>query len=58
MNDEIKNKIKRRDIFYKQLKKYKLNLTEFDAMSELTSEFFLNYLSEKRKILFSTSLKS
>ena len=27
MNDEIKNKIKRRRIFYQQLKKYKLNLT-------------------------------
>ena len=38
MNDEIKNKIKKRDIFCQQLKKYKLNLTDFDVMNELTSE--------------------
>ena len=38
MNNEIKNKIKKRDIFYQQLKKYKLNLTDFDVMNELTSE--------------------
>ena len=31
MNDEIRNKIKRRDMFYHQLKKYKLNLTYFDV---------------------------
>ena len=38
MNDEIRNKIKRRDMFYQQLKKYKLNLTDFDVMNELTLE--------------------
>ena len=52
MNDEIKKKIKRRDIFYKQLKKYKLNLTEFDAMSELTSEFFSIIYQRREKYYF------
>ena len=56
MNDAIKNKIEKRDIFYQQLKKYKLNLTDFDVMNELTSDFF-NYFSEKRRILFLTCQK-
>ena len=38
MNDEIRNKIKRRDMFYQQLKKYKLNVTDVDVMNELTPE--------------------
>ena len=38
MNDEIKSKIKKRDIFYEQLKKYKLNLPDFDVQNELKSE--------------------
>ena len=38
MNDEIRNKIKERDLFYQQLKKYKLNLTYSDVISELTLE--------------------
>ena len=48
MNDEVKNKIKKRSIFYQQLKKYKLNLTEFDAMSELTSELS-SIISQRRE---------
>ena len=34
-NYEIRNKIKKRDIFYQQWKKYKLNHTDFDVMNEL-----------------------
>ena len=48
MNDEIKNKIKKRDIFYQQLKKYKLNLTDFDVMNELTSELF-SIISQRKE---------
>ena len=48
MNDEIKNKIQKRDIFYQQLKKYKLNLTEFDVMSELTLDFS-SIISQRRE---------
>ena len=47
MNDEIKNKIKKRDIFYQQLKKYKLKLTEFDVISELASEEYYFQLAKK-----------
>ena len=49
MNDEIKNKnkIKKRDIFYQKLKKYKLNITDFDAMNELTLE--LSSIMSQRK---------
>ena len=36
MSDEIPNKINKRDIFYQLLKKYKLNLTDFDVINELT----------------------
>ena len=36
MNDEIRNKIKERDLFYQQLKKYKLNLTYSNVMNGLT----------------------
>ena len=38
MTDEIESKIKKRDMFYQQLKKDKLNLTYFDVINELTSE--------------------
>ena len=38
INDEIKSKIKKRDIFYEQLKKYKLNLPDFHVQNELKSE--------------------
>ena len=38
MSDEIPNKINKRDIFYQLLKKYKLNLTDFDVINELTLE--------------------
>ena len=40
MNDEIRNKSKERDLFYQQLKKYKLNLTYSNVMNELTLELF------------------
>ena len=38
MTDEIESKIKKRDMFYQQLKKDKLNLIYFDVVNELTSE--------------------
>ena len=38
MTDEIESKIKKRDMFYQQLKKDKLNLIYFDVINELTSE--------------------
>ena len=47
MNDEIRNKIKERDLFYQQLKKYKLNLTYSDVMNELTLE--LSSIISQRK---------
>ena len=39
MTDEIESEIKKRDMFYQQLKKDKLNLIYFDVINELTSEF-------------------
>ena len=36
MNDVIKNKIKKTDFFYQQLKKYNLNLTYSEVINELT----------------------
>ena len=47
MNDEIRNKIKERDLLYQQLKKYKLNLTYSDVMNELTLE--LSSIISQRK---------
>ena len=47
MNDEIRNKIKKRDLFYQQLKKYKLNLTYSNIMNELTLE--LSSIISQRK---------
>ena len=38
MTDEIESKIKKRYMFYQQLKKDKLNLIYFDVINELTSE--------------------
>ena len=38
MTDEIESEIKKRDMFYQQLKKDKLNLIYFDVINELTSE--------------------
>ena len=46
MNDEIRNKTKERDLFYQQLKKYKLNLTYSDVMNELTLE--LSIISQRK----------
>ena len=52
MNDEIRNKMNYRNNFYQQLKKYRLNLTNFDVMNELTSESFLQlFLKEKMNII-------
>ena len=47
MNDEIRNKMNYRNNFYQQLKKYRLNLTNFDVMNELTSE--LSSIISQRK---------
>ena len=47
MNDEIRNKIKERDLFYQQLKKYKLNFTYSDVMNDLTLE--LSSIISQRK---------
>ena len=47
-NYEIRNKIKKRDIFYQQWKKYKLNHTDFDVMNELISELS-SIISQKRE---------
>ena len=47
MNHEIRNKIKERDLFYQQLKKYKLNFTYSDVMNELTLE--LSSIISQRK---------
>ena len=47
MNDEIRNKMNYRNNFYQQLKKYRLNLTNFDVMNELTSE--LSSIVSQRK---------
>ena len=33
--NEIENEIEKSDIFYQQLKKYKLNLTDLDVINEL-----------------------
>ena len=57
MNDEIKNKIKKRDIFHQQLKKYKLNLTDFDAMNELTSELS-SIISQRKEEYYLNLLKN
>ena len=48
MNDEIENKVKKRDIFFQQLKKYKLNLTNFDVINELASELS-SIISQRRE---------
>ena len=48
MNDEIENKVKKRDIFYQKLKKYKLNLTNFDVINELASELS-SIISQRRE---------
>ena len=47
MNDEIRNKVNERDLFYQQLKKYKLNLTYSDVMNELNLE--LSSIISQRK---------
>ena len=57
MNDEIKNKIKNRDIFCQQLKKYKLNLTDLDAMNELTSELSSVITQRREKHYFQIARK-
>ena len=52
MNDEIRNKMNYRNNFYQQLKKYRLNLTNFDVINKLTSESFLQlFLKEKMNII-------
>ena len=56
MNDKIKNKIKKRDIFYQQLKKYKSNFTDFDVMNELTSGLPL-IISQRRDEYYSQLAK-
>ena len=43
----IKNKIKKRDFFHQQLKKYNLNLTHSNVMTELTLE--LSSIISQRK---------
>ena len=45
MSDEIKNN-NYRNIFYQQLKKNKINLTDHDVVNELTSAIF-NFFSKK-----------
>ena len=45
---KLEIKIKKKDIFYQQLKKYKLNLTDFDVMNELTSELF-SIISQRKE---------
>ena len=57
MNDAIKNKIEKRDIFYQQLKKYKLNLTDFDVMNELTSELS-SIISQRKEEYYLNLLKN
>ena len=56
MNDKIKNKIKKRDMFYQQLKKYKSNFTDFDVMNELTSGLPL-IISQRRDEYYSQLAK-
>ena len=56
MNIEIKNKIKE-DIFYRQLKKYKLNLTDFDVMNELISELSSIFSQKKEEYYFQLTKK-
>ena len=57
MNVEFKTKIRKRDIFYEQLKKHKLDLTDFDVKNELTSELFSLFLREEKNIIFSLLIK-
>ena len=52
MNDEIKNKINYRNIFYQQLKKYKINLTKLNVVNKLTSELSL-IISQRRDEYYS-----
>ena len=53
MNDEIKKKIKKRRIFYQQLKKYKLNLTlNLMLWVNLHQSFFQLFLREEKNIIF------
>ena len=53
MNNEIKNKIKKRGIFYQQLKKYKLNLTlNLTLWVNLHQSFFQLFLREEKNIIF------
>ena len=44
---KLEIKIKKKDIFYQQLKKYKLNLTDFDVTNELPSK--LSSIISQRK---------
>ena len=57
MNVEFKTKIRKRDIFHEQLKKHKLDLTDFDVKNELTSELFSLFLREEKNIIFSLLIK-
>ena len=53
MNDEIKNKIKKRRIFYQKLKKYKLNLTlNLMLWVNLHQSFSQLFLREEKNIIF------
>ena len=51
MNDEIKNKIKKRDIFHQQLKKYKLNSLILMLSMNLHQSFLQLFLREKKNII-------
>ena len=50
--NEIKNKINYRNIFYQQLKKYKINLTKLNVVNKLTSELSL-IISQRRDEYYS-----
>ena len=59
---EIKNKIKMRDIFYQQLKKWKLNLTVHTKSHTCekgghTSEFLFAFIDELEKQLIKKTVK-
>ena len=52
MNDLIKNKIKRRDMFYQQLKKYNLSLTDFMLWMSWHQNFLQLFPREKMNIIY------
>ena len=54
---KLEIKIKKKDIFYQQLKKYKLNLTDFDVMNELTSELS-SIISQRKEEYYLNLLKN